>query len=164
MEKKTTNAQNPLLQLELLKKLDLSDTEIRILDILAYDILAYDIRATSWETASEAASYLDALCPPLEQRKEAEGYFYLIWSLITDIATSHDVTKETQTHLINTLSALQQCAKGEIDIWGVSVFRWSMSTQNWAKMTDHFKLDRTKKRDSAFGKTCHCFTWPLRLL
>ncbi|KAK1481745.1 hypothetical protein CCUS01_15954 [Colletotrichum cuscutae] len=113
MEEKAPAAENILRQLDPLKKLDLSDIEVQILDILAYDV-----RATSWETASEAAFYLDALCPPLEQRKEAEGYFYVIWSLVTDIATSHDVTKETQTHLVNTLSALQQCAKGEIDIWG----------------------------------------------
>ncbi|KAK1531288.1 hypothetical protein CPAR01_10937 [Colletotrichum paranaense] len=112
MEEKAPAAENILRQLDLLKKLDLSDIEVQILDILAYDV-----RATSWGTASEAAFYLDALCPPLEQRKEAEGYFYVIWGLVTDIATSHDVTKETQTHLVNTLSALQQCAKGEIDIW-----------------------------------------------
>lgn len=72
MEEKTTNAQNPLLKLELLKNLDLSDIEVQVLDILAYDV-----RATSWVTASEAAFYLDALCP-LEQREEAEDYFYVI--------------------------------------------------------------------------------------
>ncbi|KAK0371977.1 hypothetical protein CLIM01_10658 [Colletotrichum limetticola] len=103
MEEKAPAAENILRQLDLLKKLDLSDIEVQILDILAYDV-----RATSWETASEAAFYLDALCPPLEQRKEAEGYFYVIWSLVTDIETSHDVTKETQTHLVNTLPNAKQ--------------------------------------------------------
>ncbi|KAK1640972.1 hypothetical protein BDP81DRAFT_390295 [Colletotrichum phormii] len=104
---------NILRQLERLKKLDLSDVEIQILDILAYDI-----RAATWETAAEAASSLDALCPRLEQRKEAESYFYVTWDLMTDTATSFDVTKETQNHLTNILLALQQCAKGESNIWG----------------------------------------------
>ncbi|KAK1699906.1 hypothetical protein BDP55DRAFT_723530 [Colletotrichum godetiae] len=113
MEEKAATDENILRQMERLKKLDLSVVEVQILDILAYDI-----RAATWETATEAASSLDTLCPRLEQRKEAESYFYVIWDLMTDIATSFDVTKETQDHLIGILLALQQCAKGEIDIWG----------------------------------------------
>ncbi|KAL2877861.1 hypothetical protein SGCOL_006809 [Colletotrichum sp. CLE4] len=113
MEEKAATDENILRQMERLKKLDLSVVEVQILDILAYDI-----RAATWETATEAASSLDTQCPRLEQRKEAESYFYVIWDLMTDIATSFDVTKETQDHLINILLALQQCAKGEIDIWG----------------------------------------------
>ncbi|KAI3392493.1 hypothetical protein diail_5658, partial [Diaporthe ilicicola] len=110
--------QNTLLQLETLKERDFSEVQTQILDVLAYAI-----NAATDEAATEAAIQLDALCPPLDQYPDAQDYMWAIWEIIMDAAESHDVTNEIQEGMIRTLQALQQIAKGDMDIYGGDGFK-----------------------------------------
>ncbi|KUJ09592.1 uncharacterized protein LY89DRAFT_536741, partial [Mollisia scopiformis] len=63
------------------------------------------------DAATEAASQLDNLCPPLNQNEATLDYLWSVWTLLLDIARSQDVTSEIHTRLVNILEMLWQHAK-----------------------------------------------------
>jgi Protein of unknown function (DUF3632) len=45
----------------------------------------------------------------------------MVWEIILDVATSPDVTSEIHEGLVGIPERLQQFAKGELNVWGVSI-------------------------------------------
>jgi hypothetical protein len=45
----------------------------------------------------------------------------MVWEIMLDIARSPDVTSEIHEGLVGILERLRQCAKGELNVWGVSI-------------------------------------------
>lgn len=106
-----------LLQLEELKKRNFSEMERLILDILAPAITT-----ATQEAAAEAATQLDAWCPPLDQHNEVQEYMWAIWEIMTDVAGSYEVKPDAQQGIIHILQALKQIPKGHVDVYGVCRF------------------------------------------
>jgi hypothetical protein len=97
------------------QRCSLSDKETSILKILASGIYP----ATP-EAASKAASQLDILCPPLIKENEAQNYLWTSWDMMLEVAHSPDVTHEIQDRLVSIVQTLEQRAKGNLNVHGVS--------------------------------------------
>lgn len=104
-----------LTQLELIRERTLSQQDTNILGALALGI-----QPATAEAAWAAARQLDRLCPSLANEEDALNYLWEVWHLVLDAARSPDVSDEVHIRLVTILEHLQQCAKGEIDVWGVS--------------------------------------------
>lgn len=107
--------ESSLFDLELIKKRKLSEQEIGIVNAFSWGV-----QLATPEAAAEAALQLDYLCPPLEQRADAEDYLWMVWELMIDIAQSPDVKSEVHDGLMSILEDLVQGAKGDLNAWGVS--------------------------------------------
>ncbi len=105
-----------LFQLELIRRRDLSAQETNILNALACGM-----QPATAEAAAEAARQLDSFFPPLEQVKEANDYLWAVWEVIIDIARSPDVMIQVHERLVSILENLRRCAKGDLNVWGVSI-------------------------------------------
>lgn len=126
----TFSPSNHLLQLKVWqkrKKKELSEVQLQILDVVAYGI------ATE-EAAEEAATQLDAWCPPLDQDPNAKNYIWAIWDLVTYIVESHEVTSEMQDGVIRLLHTLQQIPKGTVNAFGVCSAAFVSSTHDVGKI------------------------------
>lgn len=110
------DSESSIFHLALVKQRTASEQEINILNAFACGM-----QPATPETAAEAARQLDDLCPPLEQAKETKDYLWMVWEILFDIAASHDVANEIHERLMNILQSLRLCAKGDVDVWGVSV-------------------------------------------
>lgn len=108
--------ESSLSQLELIRERDLSDGETNVL--AAFDCAMHPARP---ETAAEVAQWLDYFCPPLEQEEEAQDYIWTIWETMLNVARSPDVTSEIHERLVSIVEHLRQCAKGEMDVYGVGI-------------------------------------------
>lgn len=112
----TTENKNSLFHLELVRKRTLSAQETSILN--AFDRgMQFDVL----ERAAEAARQLNNYCPPLDQEKEANAYLWMVWEIMLDIARSPDVKCEVHICLVKILEMLRQSAKGDLNVWGVSI-------------------------------------------
>lgn len=111
-------ADNPssLFHLELIRRRDTTEQEVNVLNLLARWM-----QPATPETAAGAAHQLDCSCPPLGQEQEANDYLWTVWEIIINIARSPDVASEVHEHLVNIMESLQQCAKGDLNVWGVSI-------------------------------------------
>lgn len=107
--------ENSLFDLELIKKRNLSEQDIEIVNAFSWGI-----QLATPEAAAEAAFQLDCLCPPLEQNEEAADYLWMVWDIMVDIAQSPDVKSEVHDGLVSIVQNLMQCAKGDLDIHLVS--------------------------------------------
>ena len=105
-----------LFHLELIRQRNITKQETNILDAFACGM-----QPATPETAAEAARQLDSSCPPLEQENEAGDYLWMVWEIMLDIAQSPDVASEIHERLVGILASLWQCAKGDLDIGGVSI-------------------------------------------
>lgn len=100
-----------LFQLDVWQRRELSETQRCILDVIAYGV-------TTDEAATEAATQLDAWCPPLDQDPDARNYIWAICDLVMYIVESHEVTPDIQEGVIRILRALQQIPKGTVNVFG----------------------------------------------
>ncbi|KAH8817015.1 hypothetical protein F5884DRAFT_694089 [Xylogone sp. PMI_703] len=66
----------------------------------------------------EAAYQLDYLCASLEQEEEVTDYFWMVWEIMFNIVKNPDVTSGIHEQLVNIVRCLQQCAKGDLGVWG----------------------------------------------
>ncbi|KAK4032947.1 hypothetical protein C8A01DRAFT_50382 [Parachaetomium inaequale] len=98
-----------LMQLELVKKRDLTAQGVSILQALAHGL-----QPATPEAAAEAAHQLDRLCPPLEDSDQASDYLWGLWEIIMAIAGSPDVESEVHERLVEILRQLKQHARGEL--------------------------------------------------
>lgn len=104
-----------LFNLELVTKRDLSKQGTDILNAFSRGM-----QPATPETAAEAARRLDGLCPPLEQEQAAYDYLWMLWEIMLDVVRSPDATSEIHERFVAVLEDLRQCAKGTLDVWGVS--------------------------------------------
>jgi hypothetical protein len=94
---------NPLLNVDLITKTDLSESDIAIL------------AAFNREDADAAAHEIDHLCPSLvESQEKARKYLWRLWDLMVTIVESPDATSEIHEHFVNILQCLMQIPKGEL--------------------------------------------------
>jgi hypothetical protein len=101
-----------LFNLELIRQKKLS-----IRETIKIATFYHGMQPATPEAVMEIAVQLDDFCPPLEQKKEAEGYLWLAWDIMLNIATSPDVTSEIHNDLVEIPQSLRQIAKGELAIW-----------------------------------------------
>ena len=114
----TTADESFLLDLELIRQNVLTEQETIILNVFARGI-----QPATVEAAAEAAHQLDVLCPPLEQECEAANvYLWNVWDIMITIARSPEVKSEVHVWLMSILDILRQCAKGNLDVYGVSAY------------------------------------------
>lgn len=111
-----TGDENSLFNLKLIKRRDLGEQETKIINAFACGV-----QPATEESAAEAVRQLDSYCPPLEQYDEVGDYLWMVWEILMDIVQSPDVTGEVHDQLIVILGSLWQCAKGEVDVYGVSI-------------------------------------------
>ena len=113
----TTVDDSSLFHLELIRQNALTEQEIVVLNIFAHGI-----QSATVEAAAEAAHQFDILCPPLEQEEEANSWLWMVWRSMLTVARSPEVTKEVHIRLVGILDILGQCAKGNLNVYGVSAF------------------------------------------
>jgi hypothetical protein len=99
-----------LAQLELIRQRELSEQETDILHAFGLAM-----RPGVPDAAAEAASRLDALCPPLEGDQEAGDYIWRVWGVMFDIAASTDATDQMHSALLAVLQALEKKSRGQLD-------------------------------------------------
>ena len=107
-----------LFHLQFIRERNLSEREAYIVEIFAHGV-----QPARPEAAVEAACELDGCCPPLEQDQETRDYLWIVWEIMLDIARSPGVTNEVQERLVSILESLQQIAKGDLNVWGVSIHK-----------------------------------------
>jgi len=137
-EDATPQGPTSLFDLELIKERKLSDQDRAILDALSGGP-----NTTPWDIAYR----LDWLCPLLEEKKEAEYYFWRLWGIIADIARSPGVTDEIQEYLVLILRSLERQAKGDIIVWGVSTITTIPITGNTLTISTE-----TTDRETCMGR------------
>ena len=137
-EEATPKGATTLFDLELIKERKLSDQDRAILDALSGGP-----NTTPWDIAYQ----LDWLCPLLEEKKEAEYYFWRLWGIIADIARSPGVTDEIQEYLVLILRSLERQAKGDIIVWGVSTITTIPITGNTLTISTE-----TTDRETCMGR------------
>ncbi len=103
---------NDLAQLERIRRRELSEQEREILNVFALAIRPGVLQA---DGAVEAARQLDALCPPLDQNKNAKDYIWAVWDIMLDIAGSPDVQDQVHHCLVSVLQELALIAKGQLN-------------------------------------------------
>lgn len=133
-EAATTAGESGPFDLELIKQEDLTEEETAILKVFAHGI-----QPASPEAAGEAAHQFDISCPPLEQDEEANHYLWTVWRIMITIARSPDVRSEVHIRLVNILEILQQSAKGNLNVYGVSFstsFPMIVICSNFLKLVD----------------------------
>lgn len=64
---------------------------------------------------------LDRPCPPTSSPNAVEIYLWALWSMVLEIArmVPHDAENPGQATLVAILDKLQECAKGNLNLWGV---------------------------------------------
>ena len=142
----------PLARLELIRQRNLFRQEESILDALTLGI-----HPATAEAAWAAARQLDRLCPALENEQDARDYLWRVWHLMVDAARSPDVSDEVHIRLVSILEHLQQCAKGELKAWGVSLVNPVPAPKC------SLLIMRVCSTRDASGETCLPFSLDLRL-
>jgi hypothetical protein len=108
--------ESSLIHLELIRQRNLSGQKTNILNTFTCEI-----QPTTTKTVMEATHQLDSSCPPLGQEKETNDYLWMVWEIMLDIARSPNVTSEVHKRLVSILESLRQSAKGDLNVWGVSI-------------------------------------------
>ena len=108
-----------LFNFDLMRERELSEEETNVLH--AFDSA---VHPATPETAAEAALWLDYFCPPLDQEKDAHQYLWTVWDIMLSIAQSPDVTSQVHDCLLGVVENLRQCAKGELNVWGVRIHQF----------------------------------------
>lgn len=99
-----------------IKTTSLTEPAISILNIIETAL-----NSASPGSASIAAQSLDLLCPSTKS-SEVGDYIWILWTMFLEVAQAlpHDSNKPGQGTLVAILFELQQCAKGDVSLWGVS--------------------------------------------
>ncbi|KAI8630914.1 hypothetical protein F5Y19DRAFT_474035 [Xylariaceae sp. FL1651] len=96
---------SPLYHLELIREKTRSSQESDILVAFA----CHDV--------GKAVSRLGQCCPPLTEKEEAQDYLWMVWSVLTDIVKSPDVTSDMHEYFVYILQSLKQIEKGELPVY-----------------------------------------------
>lgn len=105
---------------KILQSYDLDGKDITPEHIAVLKVFARGISAATPEAAKEAARQLNDLCPPLNRTREANNWMYMVWLVMLDIVADIGSKDTVQEGCVRILEELVQCAKGTMDVWGVS--------------------------------------------
>ncbi|KAF4808981.1 hypothetical protein CGCSCA5_v011864 [Colletotrichum siamense] len=111
------------IQDKILQSYDLDGKDITPEHIAVLKVFARGISAATPEAAKEAARQLNDLCPPLNRTGEANNWMYMVWLVVLDIVADIGSKDTVQEGCVRILEELVQCAKGMMDVWGVSDLR-----------------------------------------
>ncbi|KAK7214580.1 hypothetical protein V2G26_002583 [Clonostachys chloroleuca] len=103
-----------------IKTTSLTEPAISILNIIETAL-----NSASPGSASIAAQSLDLLCPSTKS-SEVGDYIWILWTMFLEVAQAlpHDSNKPGQGTLVAILFELQQCAKGDVSLWGSEWRLW----------------------------------------
>lgn len=107
--------EDTLLQLELVKEMDVEEEEIDIIRAFASGM-----QPATQESAAEAARAICILCSPLEESIQVAGWLWGVWEIMFTIIQSPDVPSEVIGRLVSILENLRQRARGSVEVDGVS--------------------------------------------
>ncbi|CAH0046668.1 unnamed protein product [Clonostachys solani] len=138
-------------------KFDLSDIKTTSLTepgISILNIIENALNSTSPGSASIAAQGLDLLCPSTKST-EVGDYIWVLWTMLLEVAQAlpPDSDKPGQGTLVAILFELQQCAKGDVSLWGSEWRLWrdlpllsNFMDETW---TDPVRNDEILEQESA---------------
>lgn len=107
-----------LFPLAVLKEKDLSEQHKNILNTFFRGL-----PLATPDIAAGIAYEFDYCCPPLENEEETERYLWAIWEVMMNIAGSTEATSQIHVSLVKILEELRLFAKGDINVYRVSISR-----------------------------------------